>query len=396
MLTGQNGILQRASEVKEQTEAAQTEEQNILNSYEDKINEYVGIDWDTVLANAEMHPDQKNSTAIGVGTDGRAVNMDLWKYTKLDDGTYGLNDQNSYDETLITAGYIADENNDGIIDLNEDGSIKNTIPQYIKAETDNAFIKVTSLKATFLGLSALKIIPDIPNTVNDLEQTFKNCTSINKMPTLSSNISNMKSTFYGCTNLSELEDIPENVLDLSWCFSNCNSLISCNISLGNNVTTMQSIFQNCSSLISFTSKIPGTVINMQNSFNGCIKLIEIQEFPSNVENITTVYQNCNSLINPPSFIPSSVKQMQWAFQYCYNLNGTIKIDAKFDNETLINDRLTYANAFGSAATSENATLTLECPSNTYTLFYDSSHNRISSDLCSTPTISNIVLKNIDI
>ena len=95
-LTGDNGILTRAQEAKNKTEQAQKDEENILSSYEDKINEYVGIDWNTTLANAEKHPAQKTSTAIGVGANGRAVNMDLWEYTKLDDGTYALNS----DETM--------------------------------------------------------------------------------------------------------------------------------------------------------------------------------------------------------------------------------------------------------------------------------------------------------
>ncbi len=95
-LTGNNGILTRAEEAKNKTEEAQKDEENTLNSYEDKINEYAGIDWNTALANAQKHPDQKTSTAIGIGTDGRAVNMDLWEYTKLDDGTYVLNS----DETM--------------------------------------------------------------------------------------------------------------------------------------------------------------------------------------------------------------------------------------------------------------------------------------------------------
>ena len=90
-LTGDNGLRTRAQEAKNKTEQAQKEEEDILSSYEDKINEYTGIDWDTVLANAEKHPAQKTSTAIGVGTDGRAVNMDLWEYTLRDDGTYVLN-----------------------------------------------------------------------------------------------------------------------------------------------------------------------------------------------------------------------------------------------------------------------------------------------------------------
>ena len=104
-LIGNNGILARAQEAKNKTEEAQKEEENILYSYEDKINEYAGIDWDTVLANAQKHPDQKTSTAIGVGTDGRAVNMDLWEYTLLDDGTYGLNDQEALSLNVSSTGY---------------------------------------------------------------------------------------------------------------------------------------------------------------------------------------------------------------------------------------------------------------------------------------------------
>lgn len=58
-LTGNNGILTRAQDTKNKTEQAQKDEEKILNSYEDQINEYAGIDWDTVLANAQKHPDQK-------------------------------------------------------------------------------------------------------------------------------------------------------------------------------------------------------------------------------------------------------------------------------------------------------------------------------------------------
>ena len=97
-ISGDNGIIQRAVEAREETEEAEKIEQNTLNSYEDTINEYMGIDWDRVLANVEKHPDQKTSTAIGVGTDGRAVNMDLWEYTLRDDGTYVLNSNDTMTE----------------------------------------------------------------------------------------------------------------------------------------------------------------------------------------------------------------------------------------------------------------------------------------------------------
>ena len=52
-ISGDNGILQNAAKAKEETEEAEKEEKNILNSYEEQINEYVGIDWNTVLANAQ-------------------------------------------------------------------------------------------------------------------------------------------------------------------------------------------------------------------------------------------------------------------------------------------------------------------------------------------------------
>ena len=41
MLTGQNGILNRAAEAKEKTEKSQAEENETLNDYEKTINKYV-------------------------------------------------------------------------------------------------------------------------------------------------------------------------------------------------------------------------------------------------------------------------------------------------------------------------------------------------------------------
>ena len=159
-ISGENGIIQRAVEAKEETEKSEKIEQNTLNSYEDTINEYAGIDWDTVLANAEKHPDQKTSTAIGVGTDGRAVNMDLWEYTLLDDGTYALNSEETItavkEENWSTArkGYLGN--------FIEDGKIQGTVPQFIKDETDDFFIAVTDMTYSFYNCADLREMPEIP------------------------------------------------------------------------------------------------------------------------------------------------------------------------------------------------------------------------------------------
>ena len=110
MLTGQNGILNRATEAKEKTEEAKLKEQRMLDNYEEQITNYAGINWDLAKANAKAPENQKeerNNGVIGIGTDGKSVNMDLWEYTKLDDGTYGLNDSKSLtDAGTKTTGYI--------------------------------------------------------------------------------------------------------------------------------------------------------------------------------------------------------------------------------------------------------------------------------------------------
>ena len=165
MLTGQNGILTQAQKAKTETENATTNEQNTLNSYEDTINEYVGIDWDTVLANAQKHPNQNISTAIGVGTDGRAVNMDLWEYTKLDDGTYVLLSEDSIDAinnklwNNVVAGYKGN--------YDAEGKISGTIPNYISTDNGQNFTAVTSLDNLFRNCSELKIAPKLPSTVTN-------------------------------------------------------------------------------------------------------------------------------------------------------------------------------------------------------------------------------------
>lgn len=338
MLTGENGILNKAIEAKEITEEAEKNEENILNSYEDIINDYVGIDWDTVLANAEMHPNQKTSTAIGVGTDGRAVNMDLWNCVLLDDGTYALSDNETLNNGTRTPGYHGQ-----IID----GRIEGTIPQYIKSDTDNEFIKVTSLRSMFYGISDLIEAPVIPSTVTHLKETFQD-TGLKEMPEIPKGVIDMTSTFYGCTNLSELKDIPDTVTDISYCFADCTSLTNINIELGRNVINMRSTFAGCSKLISI-NKLPDNVINLQGTFTKCSNLEIAPVIPDTVNNMCTTFQNCENLENVQMVIPSSVKNMQWTFQYCTKISGQITVNAELTG-TIINGYEDYFGCFVDCAT----------------------------------------------
>ena len=392
-ISGENGIIQRAVEAREETEEAEKIEQNTLNSYEDTINEYMGIDWDRVLANAEKHPDQKTSTAIGVGTDGRAVNMDLWECTKLEDGTYELNDAVTLEGTgTKTAGYIGDIIN---------GKIEGTIPQYIKDESDGSFVEVTSLRSLFYGISDLTEAPVIPSTVTILLETFQN-TGLERMPELPNGIIIMISTFYGCTDLSELKDIPDTVTDISYCFSGCTSLTNINIELGKNVTEMQGTFEKCSNLVNVSKLpdnvinlngtfrkcsnlkippvIPNNVINMQSTFINCTNLIEAPNIPNKVENMKWTFQYCENLGNISMIIPASVKNMQWTFSSCTKISGKITMNAGLTG-AIIGDNPDYQGCFSQCATN-GAGLTITGKSDILTTLKElySSNSKISFEL----------------
>ena len=361
-ISGENGIIQRAVEAREETEKAEKIEQNTLNSYEDTINEYMGIDWDRVLENAEKHPDQKTSTAIGVGTDGRAVNMDLWECIKLEDGTYALNDAITLEETgTKTAGYIGDIVN---------GKIEGTIPQYIKDESDGSFVEVTSLRSLFYGISDLTEAPVIPSTVTSLYETFQN-TGLNKMVEIPNGVLDMTSTFYGCSNLEELKDIPDTVTNLSYCFAMCTSITDVNIKFGKNITDMHLTFQSCSNLVSI-NRLPKNVINLKGTFSSCRSLkiapiipdsatnleetflycrslLEVTNIPSKVTNMKRTFQYCENLENVSIVIPETVINMQWTFQYCTKISGKITMNAGLTG-AIIGDNPDYQGCFSQCAT----------------------------------------------
>ena len=392
-ISGENGIIQRAVEAREETEKAEKIEQNTLNSYEDTINEYMGIDWDRVLENAEKHPDQKTSTAIGVGTDGRAVNMDLWECIKLEDGTYALNDAITLEETgTKTAGYIGDIVN---------GKIEGTIPQYIKDESDGSFVEVTSLRSLFYGISDLTEAPVIPSTVTSLYETFQN-TGLNKMVEIPNGVLDMTSTFYGCSNLEELKDIPDTVTNLSYCFAMCTSITDVNIKFGKNITDMHLTFQSCSNLVSI-NRLPKNVINLKGTFSSCRSLkiapiipdsatnleetflycrslLEVTNIPSKVTNMKRTFQYCENLENVSIVIPETVINMQWTFQYCTKISGKITMNAGLTG-AIIGDNPDYQGCFSQCATN-GAGLTITGKSDILTTLKElySSNSKISFEL----------------
>ena len=332
-LTGENGILTRAQDAKNKTEQSQKDEENILNSYEDKINEYTGIDWDTILANAEKHPDQVTSTAIGVGTDGKPVNMDLWEYTLLDNDTFALNDKEVIEnvETIKNPGYKFGNNGENVID----GEIIGTIPQYISTDDGTTYKPVTDLTCTFSENSYLVHAPYIPSTVT-----------------------NMLNTFIRCNNLTTIENLPDNLQNLGGAFKE---------------TALTSI-----------PYLPDTITNLSQTFYNCNKLIYLPNIPKNLINMQQAFEGCSLLKNIDIEIPESVTNMMQAFSRCELLSGRAIIKANINGNWIDDRHYDYQACFTDTAISnENASLTLICTENIYNLFYDDTRpNKIKAVVAS--------------
>ena len=144
------------------------------------------IDWDTVIANAQKHPDQSaTNNEIGIDMYGNPVNMDLWEITFDEDNKIFYTGKAMGSKSQV--GYIGD-----IVD----GKIIGEIPQYIKK--NNEKYTLTSLKCAFINLTSLTIAPEIPTTVTELGTEMSNC------------------IFYGCTSLTKIGNIPNSITSLSY------------------------------------------------------------------------------------------------------------------------------------------------------------------------------------
>ena len=165
------------------------------NSIEDYINGKEYINWNEILADATAnpnkykHPDQSSTNGdIGIGTDGKPVNLDLWIY-----GTRVSNEQE-----INLSGHESSSNYPGYKNSNitETGEIIGKVPQYIKLADNTEFFPVASMGETFWGCTNLIIAPEIPTTVVNMFNTFGECTGLRIAPEIPTSVTNMTSTFW--------------------------------------------------------------------------------------------------------------------------------------------------------------------------------------------------------
>ena len=312
MLIGENGILTQAKRAKEETEEAEIEERIILavtsakilddelsqstlqeaidREFGEKIANVISngdytftinfisdkqdynvvedgvekkINWKASMENAvapESQNEERNNGVIGIGIDGKPVDMDLWEYNKLDSGGY---------EVV----YFSEENL-------QDGKIIGNIPQYIKDAEDKEFVEVTSLQEAFMNNTKLEIAPEIPYTITNLRGTFKGCSNLKNLPAIPGNVTNLLAVFENCSLITEAPVLPEKAEDISWAFHGCTNLKSAPI-IPNKVNDMHATFNQCFNLINGTD-IPESVQDIQYAFLDCGKLTGNMEVRASV------------------------------------------------------------------------------------------------------------------
>ena len=296
-----------------------------------------GKDWNEIMQNAKAPEEQKeerNAGVIGIGTDGKTVNMDLWEYT-LNNGTYTLND---IDDIKAED---ANTENKGYLGKIINGKIEGTVPMYIKGKSDKNFIPVTNLKDTFINLQ------------NDFDELVTT-------PVIPSTVTEMQSTFSRCGKLKNITNLPPKLEIFKWTFYECTSFENFNMFIPNTVTNMGGTFQKCKNLKRFNSEIPNSVINMDYTFESCTNLSEFNSpIPENVINMFATFSQCENLTEVNMVIPESVTNLQYTFRECLNLRGTIEINANVTGK-LISNNLDYMACFGySTSTHNKAKLTLK-------------------------------------
>lgn len=258
LLLDENGIIQKSKDARREYKQAQANEQSDFDNISDLIDEATGVmDWNKILekVNADpekyKHPDQSSTNQdIGIGTDGKPVNMDLWTYEIINTNEIRLGIRE-----YVCVGYPGYDNSK----ITESGEIQGKVPQYIKKDGESSFYPVTDMCVTFMNCTNLKIAPEFPSTVTNLGAWDENEGGTGSI-----------GTFYNCTGLEVAPIIPEKVKNLTNCFCGCTNLTTAP-TIPSSVTNMRTTFSGCTSLTT-APKIPSSVTNMGFTFYGCTNL----------------------------------------------------------------------------------------------------------------------------
>ena len=371
MLTGDNGILQRAGEAKVIMDEQQEAEKIQLSYMAEKTNQL----GKAIQANGLQEEIEKYGEAE-VFDNGDGTFYVIYK----DSGNCYFVDKNGNatksDKTEVISGVFAIIYNDGTMAFNTTG---NTIDgktvlyktgdiSQTKFETyddipwKDHLTKITTVtfeeevkpmytRRWFDRCTNLTQITSIQklNTKNvkDMHTMFQGCSKFTTLDLSSfdtKNVKSMRSMFNGCKNLTSLNVSnfdTSNVTDMSYMFNNCSNLTSLNVSNFDtrNVKDMREMFYNCEKLTSLnvSNFDTGNVTDMTHVFTYCRKLtsLDLSNFDtSKVTNMYGMFAVCINLqsLNISSFDTSNVTNMSGMFENCIGLT-TIDV-SNFDTSNV--------------------------------------------------------------
>ena len=359
MLTGDNGILQRAGEAKVIMDEQQ-EAEKIQLSYMAEKTKQLGK---AIQANGLQEEIEKYGEAE-VFDNGDGTFYVIYK----DSGNCYFVDKNGNvtksDKTEVISGVFAIIYDDGTMAFNttgntidgktvlyKTGDISQTkFETYDEIPWKDHLTKITTVtfeeevkpmytRRWFDRCTNLTQITGIQklNTKNvkDMFAMFQKCkfTTLDLSSFDTSNVTDMRGMFYNCSNLTSLNVSSfdtRNVTDMSYMFYYCEKLTSLNVNSFDtkNVISMSQMFFNCAKFTSLNLNCFDTsnVTDMSNMFSWCTGLtsLDIRKFDtSNVTNMSEMFTYCRNLtsLDVSSFDTKKVTNMKLMFSQCTGLQS---------------------------------------------------------------------------
>ena len=401
MLSGNNSILQKATDAKEQTGIGQ-EKETIALAYNSALAKKVSNGDSTVVTDIELNAELTGSGASANGSNPITVTFENGHaYTVNSNGKIGTPvDPNSVEPTDIYVALCGDKNEEG--DNNENGNILvfsnnaeditssytiienyNNIKGNVYDNFDNSpewkntyrysdfndIRKVIFLNeivpentaAWFNNLTVLSEIVNISNLntckVTDMSWMFSMCRSLTMLNLNSFNtakVTNMSCMFNECDTLETLSlgssFTTDNVTDMSQMFASCRALTSLNLNSFNTakVTNMESMFHDIGVTNLDVSRFnTDRVTNMYGMFTGYQGTsLDLSNFSTiNVTDMSWMFNSCSNLTTiyaSSNFVVTNVSSDDDMFSYNDVLEG--EKGTKFDSSNS-NDK-TYAHIDG--------------------------------------------------
>ena len=340
MLSGDNGILQRATDAKTQTGVGQEKEALSLawnSCMVNKVAKYEDIT-DIQLSN-ELKNNGYNDVSVEKSGNKFKVTFSSGNiYTIKNDGTV-----QKYEIVEPTAVYAKLYTTDGILTLSStDDYIDTTLGEY----TDYGDVSHKVDYYTESRMGPEKLYGVYPGWID--ENIYMPANSKIKRIIIHDKIAPIKTAYWfaGCNQITSIEGIENldtsNVTDMTCMFRYCNNLQS--IDLNNfdteNVTNMYSMFDGCSKLTSLNLSSFNTknVTNAEQMFGQMIGLTSLDLSSFDTSKLTSarrMFWNCYNLknLNLNGWSTSNITDMAEMFYCCYTLNSITLNNFNTENVT---------------------------------------------------------------